>query len=398
MKILLVSQFYYPERFSVSDIAESFVKQGNEVSVITGKPNYGYGYILKEYKKVKYEVINGVKVHRVKLFARKKSRVSICLNYLSFHHYAKRFVRHFKEEFDVVFSISLSPVISIAPAVLYRKKHHVKHILYCQDLWPESTVVTNAVKKGSLIYKILYKWSVSLYRKCDDIILSSPSFETYFKNELNISDKTFKVVNQPIIESKNSIKDITPHEFKERFNFVYGGNIGKLQLVDKLVLSMKYVNTKSVKLHLLGMGSEVSGLNELIRKNKLEDKVEYVGAFPIEVAEQYYASSTALIAPLKNTGIVGKTIPNKVVQYLKYGKPILGIIEGDGKQLLENANGTIFTSEDPKDIALIIDEICNKNSAELELLGKNNKNYFDKNLTSEILSIHLLECIKESIK
>ena len=39
------------------------------------------------------------------------------------------------------------------------------------------------------MYKILYKWSVSLYRKCDDIILSSPSFETYFKNELNIITK-----------------------------------------------------------------------------------------------------------------------------------------------------------------------------------------------------------------
>ena len=65
MRILLVSQYYYPERFSVTDIAESFVKQGHEVTVLTGRPNYGFQKILDEYKHVKYEEINGVKIHRV---------------------------------------------------------------------------------------------------------------------------------------------------------------------------------------------------------------------------------------------------------------------------------------------------------------------------------------------
>ena len=110
MKILLVTQFYYPERFSTTDIAEELVKLGNEVTVLTGKPNYGYGYILKEYKKVKEENINGVKVLRVNLKPRKHSRISIIRNYLSFHRNAKRYVRKLDNDFDIVLSISLSPV------------------------------------------------------------------------------------------------------------------------------------------------------------------------------------------------------------------------------------------------------------------------------------------------
>ena len=177
MKILLVSQYYYPERFSVTDIAEALVKEGNEVTVLTGRPNYGFQKILPEYKKVKYEEIYGVKVYRVHVFPRKYSRISIIKNYLSFYCSGRKFARHFKEDFDVVLSISLSPVISISPALVYAKKHDVPCVLYCQDLWPESTVVTHAVKKNSLLYKILYKWSKSIYTRCDRIVISSPSFK-----------------------------------------------------------------------------------------------------------------------------------------------------------------------------------------------------------------------------
>ena len=396
MKILIVSQLYYPERISVSDIAEGLLKEGHDVTVLTGRPNYGYGHILKEYRHVKYEVINGVKVHRVKLFARKKSHLSVSLNYLSFHKNAKRKVRKLKEHFDVVLSISLSPVISISPAIKYAKKHHVKHILYCEDLWPESTVVTGAVRKGSLIYKILYKWSVSLYKKCDEIIISSPSFKDYFENELGIKDKKFKHINQPILESKN--KEIDPIVYKKKHNLVYAGNLGELQNIDLIIDAMKLVKSKDVKLYLMGMGQKLEHIKVRIKNEHLEDKVEYSGAFPIEKAERYFVNADALVVSLKNSGTVGKTIPNKAIQYMKYGRPILGVISGDGKELLEKAKGTVFAGENASEIAAKIDEICNKKSSELEALGSNNKSYFEDNLRSDKLVHEFASELSESIK
>ena len=313
MRILLVSQYYYPERFSVTDIAETLVKLGNEVTVLTGRPNYGFQRILDEYKRVKYEEVNGVKIHRVSVIPRVYSRISIIRNYLSFHRTAKRFVRHFKEEFDVVLSISLSPVISISPALLYAKKHKVPCVLYCQDLWPESTIVTHAVKKNSLMYKVLFKWSKSIYERCDRIVISSPSFKEYFEKELNIKDKVFNVVNQPIL---NSTKHSEPIVFSNAHNLIYAGNIGKIQLTDLLVEAMKYVKTEDVKLHLMGMGSELSQIKEKIVNDNLQDKVIYEGAYPIEKAEAYYVNADALIVSLKDEGYVGKTIPNKAIQYM----------------------------------------------------------------------------------
>lgn len=386
MRILLVSQYYYPERFSVTDIAETLVKLGNDVTVLTGRPNYGYQKILEEYKHLKYEEINGVKVHRVSVKPRKFSRISIIRNYLSFNRTGKRFARHFKEEFDVVLSISLSPVISISPALVFAKKHNIPCVLYCQDLWPESTTVTGAVKRRSLTYKILYKWSKAIYEKCDRIVISSPSFKEYFEKELNIKNKVFNVVNQPIL---NSTKHAEPVVYENKHNLIYAGNIGKLQLTDLLVEAMKYVKTPDVKLHLMGMGSELPQIKEKIEKENLQDKVIYEGAYPIEKAEAYYVNADALIVSLKNQGYVGRTIPNKAIQYMKYGRPLLVVAQGDAREMLSKANGSFFASEDPKDIARAIDELCE--SKEKDQLGLNNKKYFEEHFITEKLTQSLLE-------
>ena len=291
-------------------------------------------------------------------------------------------------------SISLSPVISIAPAIKYAKKHNVKHVLYCEDLWPESTVVTGAVRKGSLIYKILYKWSKSLYEKCDEIIVSSPSFKEYFENELNIKDKKFVHINQPILESRN--KDIVdPIVFDKKHAFVYAGNVGLLQNIDLLVDAMKLVKSEDAKLYILGMGKRLNALKARIEKEHLQDKVEYVGAFPIEKAERYFVNADALVVSLKEGGIVGKTIPNKAIQYMKYGKPLIGVIKGDAKDLLEKAKGTVFSDENPLQISNIFSQICDISDKEKAQLGANNLRYFNEHLTAEKLTAQLLDVLKE---
>ena len=391
MRILIVTQCYYPERFSTHDIAEQLVKLGHQVEVLTGKPNYGFHKILPEYKNVSYQELNGVAIHRVKLYPRKTTRLSVIRNYLSFHRNAKRKVNKLGRGFDLVLAISLSPVISIAPAIKYARRYKVPCVLYCEDLWPESTVVTGAVRKNSLMYKVLYKWSVSLYKKFNKIIISSPSFKDYFANELHITDKGFPTVNQPIIISTKKAPEV---KYEHKHNIVYAGNIGTLQLTNELVSAMKFVKSEDTKLYLMGMGSELTKIQKRIVDENLQDRVEYVGALPIEKAEAYYYNADALVVSLKYVGTVGKTIPNKAIQYMKYGRPLLGVIKGDGRDLLSKANGTVFSEEDPKDIAVKIDELVNKNDKEKAQMGLNNKNYFEEHLTSK----KLVELLDQELK
>ena len=85
MKILVVCQNYYPEQFRITDICEELVKRGNEVSVITGLPNYPKGQIFDGYKhgKKRDEIINGVKIHRCFTIGRRHGVIFRFLNYYS---------------------------------------------------------------------------------------------------------------------------------------------------------------------------------------------------------------------------------------------------------------------------------------------------------------------------
>ena len=87
MKILLVSQYFWPEFFIINQLAETLQKQGHQVVVLTGKPNYPDGMLYEGYKQkgIQYESKFGVEIIRIPLKPRGKGGAkALALNYLSF--------------------------------------------------------------------------------------------------------------------------------------------------------------------------------------------------------------------------------------------------------------------------------------------------------------------------
>lgn len=375
MKILVVCQLYYPENFVISKICEELVKQGDEVTVLTGKPNYGYGQIIPEYKNVFYEEINGVKVHRVNLVARKNSRLSIIRNYLSFWRNSKKWVRNCKENYDIVYSMSLSPVTILAAGNLYKKKHNVKHVVHCVDLWPESVLVTHAVRKNSLMYRFLYRWSKKLYEQADHVLIGSPSYDAYFKNVLKLDKKTTFVPQPSLVEENNA----APHKYEKKFNILYCGNLGLIQLIDLIPQAVKLTVKDNYQFHVIGMGPKTDSLLKQVKELGLEDKIIYHGPIPAPKAAEYFAGADALYVSLKDEGSVGKTIPNKLMMSMAFGKPIIGVLGGDGKEFLEKAGGGVIAEENAESIAKAIDMIIDMSEKERKKLGESNQAYYRKN-------------------
>lgn len=376
MKILIVCQFFYPEGFSINDVAKRLVELGHDVLVVTGQPNYGYKRIMDGYEHITDEVLFGARVHRCKLKPRKEGRLSIITNYLSFWSSSKRYLRSLKEEFDVVYSMSLSPLISIVGATIYARKHHVKHVLHCLDLWPESTVVTGAVRKGSLMYRVLFHWCKKIYSNIDEILISSPSFEKYFTDVLGVKNVPISYVPQPpqIADYSEAVA------YDHKVNFVYAGNIGTLQLVESLVQAVDMVKEEmDVCLHLIGMGARTEAVQSLIKQLHLESNVRFYGVKPRSVTAGYYAKATAIIVSLRQGGTVGETIPSKLNSGLYYGRPILGVLGGDGAKLIQEARcGVLSEGEDVNAIADAMRRLGKMSEGEREILGRNARAYFDK--------------------
>ena len=378
MKILVVCQYYYPENFIVTKVAEQFALDGHEVHVLTGKPNYGYGYILPAYKNISEEVVNGVNIHRVKLYPRKKSRLSIIRNYLSFWRNSKKWVRKTKIEFDYVYSMSLSPVTICCAGNLYAKKHHVKHIIHCLDLGPESTLVTHAVRKNSLVYHRLYKWSRSIYSKADKILISSPSFADYFKNVLKLPTNNIRYVPQcSLVEDS----DIAAFDYGKGTHVLYCGNLGIIQQIPLLVEAMTLLKDEDIYFHIIGMGPMSDYLINSIKERGLENKLIYHGPIVAKLASAYFKRADALLVSLKADGTVGKTIPSKLMMYLAFGRPIVGVIQGDGKDVLEDSGGAFLANEDPESVKNALLAISNLSEKEKARLGKLNRQYYESHFS-----------------
>ena len=396
MKILIVSQYYYPEKVSLTAMAEGLVKRGHDVLVVTGQPNYGLGHIQEGYENIFDEEINGVRVHRCKLFPRGNSGVSRLRNYISFWRNSKKYLGHLKEEFDVVYSQVMSPITAASGANLYAKKHHVPHVHHCYDLWPESTVVTGAVRKNSCMYRLLFSWSKKIYRKMDHILISTPSFESYFRDVLKIKDTPITYVAQPALLAKETGK---PIEFDTPYSLVYAGNVGPLQLVENLVKAMPLVKTKGVKLHVIGMGHCLEKVKDIVKEKHLEEVVEIHGPLSREITSSYFINATALVVSLKGEGFVGATVPNKLVSSLYYGRPVLGVIKGDGEKILKEADAAVFSdSEKEEDIALAIDNLLSLSEEERKTLGNNGKEYYEKVYDFDLLLDKIVEMLCLSIK
>lgn len=384
MKILIICQYYYPEQFLINDIAPQLVKDGHEVTVLTGLPNYPDGVIKKGY--INDDTYQGVHIIRCHEIGRKKG---ILLNYLSFLFSANRKIKKIKEVFDVVFVYQLSPITMAIPAIKYRKNHSSsKLFLYCLDIWPESM----KAHLGGPIYKMVAKLSKNTYQQFDRIGVTSRPFIDYMVTENGIERNKLVYIPQHAIGNMIG-KDLS---FDNKIiDFLFAGNLGKGQTLDVIIRALALVD-RDYKMHFVGAGSMESKLKALTKELGLENKVIFYGKKTYEEMEEFYKLADALIITLRGNNAVGNTMPGKLQTYMSIGKPIFGAINGAANEIIHEANcGACVNAGDYYGLAGLLTDYID-NPYKYANCGINGRKYFNDNFTFEIfmkkLEKELLEC------
>jgi glycosyltransferase involved in cell wall biosynthesis len=403
MKILIVTARYYPEQFSITNIAEELFKMGNSITVLTGKPNYGYGKIVKGYENINYQEINGIKIHRVNERVRKSNFRSLVLNYLSIYFEYKRFLKKHREVYDVVLSFGISPLFALHGIKSFCRRNGIPHVHYGVDLWPESFIATNYFSRKSLQFFLLKSYSRFLYKSCDYISFSSPSAEHYFHDYLRLLGIPFKHIYQPCLTPVPAENLISNHVYKKdgKLRILYCGTVGKFHRLDLFIEALNICEYKDkIEFHIIGSGSELDRIRNLVKSRELDNVVTFFGRIPAQDTANHYFHADVLFVPLYNNSHTSSLIPQKVIEYLMYSKPILGMLVGDGAKILSMASQhNIICDQTVESLVSAVDRLVASDINTLKQCGRQNRTFFlsDDKFSIESICLNLHNLLNESL-
>lgn len=397
-RILIISQYFYPDTFKINEICVNLVNRGYEVDVITGLPDYPTGIIPDSFKhgRNRDEIYLGVNVHRVTTVARKKGPFFRALNYISFAINASNYVKKSKKNYDFTFVYQVSPVTMIYPAL----QSTGKRIVYCMDIWPEAVKAMHIGERNP-VYGLIHQLSQKLYNGADTIAVSSNSFIEYLniENSVPISKMTYlpQHADDMAAMEHQDTKELLNNP--DKFHFVFTGNIGNVQDVETIIRAAKIAKkSSSFIVDIVGDGSNYANMRLLA--NKLEaENVVFHGRKPYSLMPQYYYEADCCLLTLRNDNKIGLTIPAKLQAYMSSGRPILAALEGDSKKIISDAQcGNSVHASSADELATEMDNFLSYSKDELDAMGKNARNYYLNNFTMDEFIDRLVNIFKGEIK
>lgn len=389
MKILIISQYYYPEQFQINEIAPELVRRGHEVTVVCGLPNYPKGEIFEGYeredvrrkKEDEHFQRTGVRVIHCKNAPRGHNPIQLIRNYSSFVKESKEVVRTLPGDYDVVLGYQLSPITSMLAALEYKKLHGTPVVFYTLDIWPVSAEAMLHGKKNP-IYWWVKRMSKRIYQGADRILVTSRPFVDYLYRTLDIPMERMaylpqhagaEMLDMGLEAEDNGVAD-----------FMFAGNLGKGQRVDVIIKAAALLGRSSdYKIYLVGDGRMRPDLEQMVKENGLEDNVVFYGNQKREDMPSFYKKADALLITLRGNNEVGNTMPGKLQMYMTTGKPILGAINGAAKEVIEEAQcGSCVNAGDYKGLAKLMKLYIDR-PEDYGVCGKNARSYFKMHFTLE---------------
>ncbi len=380
MKILVISQIYWPEPFPTTDICEGLAQLGHQVDVITDVPNYPMGYIYPDYKggKRRREVRNGVNIFRTFTVGRRNNILFRILNYYSFAISSTVYSRRLKKDYDAVLAIQASPIMMVSAALSYARRAKKKCLFYTMDLWPAS-LSAGGIREGSPIYKLFGWVSRRLYRRADRILITSTMFRKYLQDNFQIADETIGYLPQ---YAAAQFQNLPPAPQKDTEDLMFAGNVGAAQSLTTVLEAAELLkDAPKLRWHIVGDGSELSHLKQLAEKKGLANVI-FHGRKPAEEMPGFYAMADAMLVTLTADPFVGLTLPNKVQSYMAAGKPILAAANGEIPKVLSDAGcGFCAPAADSAALAQAVRQFLS--CPDREKLGQNARAYYDSHFTRE---------------
>ena len=405
MRILIVTQVFYPDTVSVSqhlwDLASYLRKNGHEVSVLTSK----YPYENKNLTYAKYEEIDGVSIYRLaQTKLGKSSTVRRLMDYSSFILIVSlRLLRLKRNNYDVIIGTTVPPLLSFMTLLVARNKR-IPFYYWVMDLQPELSIASNLIRENSLSAKFLTAMGNYIIKHSTKLISLDRFMTNYLMSRGAKSNRIFTIPPWPVLEKEFKGERLenpfrVDNSFGNKIVVMYSGNHAFVHPLDTLLSAAKLLKDDNRFLFVfVGGGVRKKDVTHFKDKNELSN----IRQLPFQPREFIHISlaSADIQVVIMGENQLGYTHPNKVYGALYIGKPILyvGPKVSHVMDILDELDGNIAVEHgDVNSLAKGLLKFADLQEKSADLIGRQNRAYAMQNLKPDLLKEHMLTAIETTV-
>lgn len=362
MKLVILTQYFIPEIGAPSnrllELSKRLIKDGWEVTVVTGMPNYPKGKIFDEYKGRfnSKETIDGINIIRYWLYASiSTKRIPRIISMLSFSVTSLLSIFSLKK-FNADFLFVESPPLMLGfSAYLLTLFSKTKMIMNVSDIWPLTAKELGVIGDGFL-YNQIEKLEKFLYRK--SFLCTGQSEEIITHISKTAGDKVYLFRNGVEV---NRFKTPLPKDKAEgNIKIVYAGLIGVAQGIPDIARNINFTEL-GAEFHIYGEGGERNILENFLKENPGRNIFLHKSVKRDEIPgllSEFYCTIIPLVINIYGA------VPSKIYEAMAAGLPILFSGSGEGEKIVRDNKAGLIS--EPKDFEKLKENILKiKNSPEL---------------------------------
>lgn len=378
-RVLIVTSYFYPENFKCNDIAFELQRRGYSVDVMTAIPNYPHGKFYKGYGifKKRKERLNGVAVYRSFVIPRGKgSAFMLALNYLSYTFFAslKALWLGMSKKYDTIIVHEVSPVLVGIPAVIVKKIQKIPIRFWVLDLWPESLSAAGGINNRYILvfFDRLTRW---IYRNSDSILIGSKGYRKSIQSKGDFDSKIEYFPNW-VETCLTETSNVSVPTLPIGFNIMMAGNMGEAQDFPNIMAVAKSLKGQNINFVFVGDGRRRQYVEDFAEQEGISNQIHCLGKFPIDAMPALFKQADILFLALKNEPVFALTAPTRLQAYMAAGKPIVAMINGDGADLIRDADcGWSVPAEDIEALASLFLQLSKMDKKILNEKGGNGRAY-----------------------
>ena len=303
---------------------------------------------------------------------------------------------------DVVIASSTYPLDSY-PAYKLAKMTGAKFAFELHDLWPLSPMELGGMSKWHPFIMLMQRGEDFWCRHADKVISILPKTEAYLKTRGLKDGKFCYIPNGIVLADYDNVLPLKPDYLEQlnnlhkqgKFLVGFAGAHGIANALNILLYAANKLKNTKAYFVLVGQGQEKENLMALAQKLGL-DNVLFLPSIPKKMVPAFLAQMDVLYIGLQNQKLFRFGIsPNKLMDYMMAGKPVLHSVTA-GNDLVQEAHcGISVPAEDVDAVAEAVKKLMLMNEAELSALGANGKEYVTKHHDYKILAEKFIEWLEK---